>query len=294
MPVTTSVPTTPTSSSVSSLGFVKWVDRVDDDPRLPCMLCVCRHLFHVHDCWAVYVEAVSEETPRHQCQCVHRLRLPGYGHLLLRAGSGAFPHHPLHMLEAEPEDRLHISVVALCRCLGKATWFSGSFSLSSTFWPHSSSVHSSTIWAAGSWVTSQPFSHITVCFRGNSGSFASSTFPSHQYKFVVKCQVAVFCMCIVLSWIWWFHLCVCVRLWGAAQDRERHLHGLHQTVQRTHVHRESPPLKQADKNSKIHSELTTCVFPSGPDGSACNGKSSKLVSVSTGCHFIHLKSIKLE
>lgn len=50
---------------------------------------------------------------------------------------------------------LQLSVVALCRCLGKATWCSGSFSLSSTFWPRSSSAHSSTIWAAGSWVTSQ-------------------------------------------------------------------------------------------------------------------------------------------
>lgn len=156
---------------------------------------------------------------------------------------------PPHMLEAGAEERLHISVVALCRCLGKATWFSGSFSLSSTFWPHSSSAHSSTIWAAGSWVTSQPSLPLTL-LQGGSGSLGSSTFPSHHYKSVVKCQVVVFCMCIVLSWLFG-GLCVCVRLWGAAQDRNRHLHGLHPTVQRTHVHRESPPLKQADKNSKI-------------------------------------------
>lgn len=59
-------------------------------PSLVCMLFVCRHLVHVHDCWAVYVEVVSEETPRHQCKCLHCLRLPGSGHLLFCTGSGAF------------------------------------------------------------------------------------------------------------------------------------------------------------------------------------------------------------
>lgn len=51
---------------------------------------LCRHLFHVHDCWTVYVEAVSEETPGYQRKRLHRLCLPGYGHLLFRARSGAF------------------------------------------------------------------------------------------------------------------------------------------------------------------------------------------------------------
>lgn len=50
----------------------------------------CRHLLYVHDCWAVYVEAVSEETPWHQCQCLHCLCLPGCGHLLFCAWRGAF------------------------------------------------------------------------------------------------------------------------------------------------------------------------------------------------------------
>lgn len=62
--------------------------------RFPSPVCTLgfffRYFFHVHDRRAVYVEAVSEETPGHQRQRLHRLRLPGLGHLLLRAGSGAF------------------------------------------------------------------------------------------------------------------------------------------------------------------------------------------------------------
>ncbi len=59
---------------------------------------LCRHLLHVHDCWTVYVEALSEETPRHQRQCLHRLRLPGCGHLLLCARSGTYIYHNDHMI----------------------------------------------------------------------------------------------------------------------------------------------------------------------------------------------------
>ena len=47
-----------------------------------------RHLLHVHHRGAVHAEAVPEETPRHQRQRLHRLRLSGRGHLLLCAGSG--------------------------------------------------------------------------------------------------------------------------------------------------------------------------------------------------------------
>lgn len=52
----------------------------------------CRYIFHVYDCWTVYVEAVSEETPRYQRKCLHRLCLPGRGHLLFRVGSGTYTH----------------------------------------------------------------------------------------------------------------------------------------------------------------------------------------------------------
>lgn len=48
----------------------------------------CRHLLHVHDCWTVYAEALSEETPGHQRERLHRLRLPRRCHLLFCAGSG--------------------------------------------------------------------------------------------------------------------------------------------------------------------------------------------------------------
>lgn len=44
-------------------------------------------------------------------------------------------------------------VCVVCgRCSGRGTWCSGSFSLSSTFWPPSSSARSSTTWVDGGWV----------------------------------------------------------------------------------------------------------------------------------------------
>lgn len=52
----------------------------------------CRHLLHVHDCWTVYAEALSEETPGHQRERLHRLRLPRRCHLLFCAGSGKCTH----------------------------------------------------------------------------------------------------------------------------------------------------------------------------------------------------------
>lgn len=109
-----------------------------------------RYFFHVHDCWAVHVEALSEETPRHQCKRLHCLRLLGYGHLLFRAGSGVYC--TVHQFQVYSVI-LDMSVDGVCRCSVKETWFSGSFSQSSTFWPHSSSVHSSTTWADGGWVS---------------------------------------------------------------------------------------------------------------------------------------------
>lgn len=47
------------------------------------------------------------------------------------------------------------SLFWFCRFLGKETWCSGSFSLSSTSWPPCSSAHSSTTWADGGSVRSQ-------------------------------------------------------------------------------------------------------------------------------------------
>lgn len=55
-----------------------------------------RHILHVHDRWAVHAEALPEETPRHQRQCLHRLRLPGCCHLFLCARSGTLTHTPTH------------------------------------------------------------------------------------------------------------------------------------------------------------------------------------------------------
>lgn len=60
------------------------------DVSLMFVIFLCRHLIYVHDCWTLYVETVSEETPRHQRKCLHRLRLPGCGHLLLCAWSGMY------------------------------------------------------------------------------------------------------------------------------------------------------------------------------------------------------------
>lgn len=111
-----------------------------------------------------------------------------------------------HLLQVD-SDILEMSVDDACRCSVKGTWFSGSFSQSSTFWPHSSSVHSSTTWADGGWVRSPPLSLVVHFF------------------------------------VWYSHtadaLSASVRLWGAAANRQRHLHRLHQTVQRTYVHCES-------------------------------------------------------
>lgn len=60
-----------------------------------------------------------------------------------------------HQLQVD-SDVLDVSVDGVCRCSVKGTWFSGSFSQSSTFWPRSSSAHSCTTWADGGWVRSPP------------------------------------------------------------------------------------------------------------------------------------------
>ncbi|KAG7223086.1 hypothetical protein INR49_015845 [Caranx melampygus] len=82
-----------------------------------------QHLVHVHDCWAVHVEAVSEETPGHQCKCLHCLCLPGCSHLLLCAWSGKCSHTHTHtythhhkafvMLTVENKHITHGCVVCL-------------------------------------------------------------------------------------------------------------------------------------------------------------------------------------
>lgn len=59
-----------------------------------------RHVVHVHDRGALHAEAVPEAAPRHQRQCLQRLRLLGHCHLLLRAGRGEALAHSAH-----PEDR---------------------------------------------------------------------------------------------------------------------------------------------------------------------------------------------
>lgn len=156
------------------------------------------------------------------------------------------------------EEILDIRVDDVCRCLEKETWFSGSCSQSSTFWPHSSSVPSSTTWADGGWVRSprsKLFSHLKVL---QQQQVWESTFPP-KYKFVVKSNKS--------SHSQWF-ICVCVRLWGAAADRQRHLHRLHQTVQRTYVHCESWPWKhegmQKRKNGWLLKMVNCVSKPSFP------------------------------
>ncbi|XP_023380665.1 SID1 transmembrane family member 2 isoform X8 [Pteropus vampyrus] len=47
-----------------------------------------RHIVYVHDCWALHAEALPEAAPRHQRQCLQRLRLLGHCHLLFCAGRG--------------------------------------------------------------------------------------------------------------------------------------------------------------------------------------------------------------
>lgn len=117
-------------------------------------------------------------------------------------------------------DVVDVGANDVCRCSGKGTWFSGSFSPSSTFWPRSSSARSCTTWADGGWVRPPP--RKPFCTRS-----AARLTLTHSER----------------------SICVC-RLGGAAADRQRHLHRLHQTVQRTDVHRESRPLKRAGQKKK--------------------------------------------
>lgn len=122
-----------------------------------CVVCVCRHLLHVHDRRPLYVEAVPEETPGHQRQRLHRLRLPGCRHLLLCARSGA------HELRLASFKMIIITIIMtslfvlglISRCLERETPCSGLFFQSSTSWPRSSSAHSCTTWADGDSVRAQ-------------------------------------------------------------------------------------------------------------------------------------------
>lgn len=116
VPVTMSAPTTPTFSSVWLYVCLFMVDCLLSSAQFPVKLngvvFLCRHLIHVHDCWPVYAEALSEKTPRHQCKCIHCLRLPGCCYLLLCAGSGrrTHKHHTTQVAWLMFEKRKHTSL----------------------------------------------------------------------------------------------------------------------------------------------------------------------------------------